>query len=590
VGQRQGKSSLKPFFDLVVRDRHPGDPQLALNLKTLQEKYDSFCIYHELQEQSLQSRDGKAALKKNGFEVEAVSNPNTDVYTRIRWQTPGEMQTAKETGQPSQPKPFERSIDAFIRLRCVVSGIDADRIVGNVFHSKYNNFVVAQGIEAPTVITKGTMEAEFSTFHMRDEISVVVAADSGKYIDIAVDVRPEGNAPRTLKDDASLVFTQFAFFGLLPLPLLFVAMFSEGQARITSNDEWCGVEAVLTSFMWRGRECVEDLSPINYGFAVYVIAFWSLALAEAHTHYLTFEGVGHKSRDNQPVPEDGDFIRKLPRWFMQSLFDVAVCLTLGAYIAYGFLVGLWFVLGAILNPTQYLVFAAAALVLLAVIASKYSTVMKLVNGVSGIVKSKVRYLFLRTATRTASHMPCTVQGGSEELVRTMVIDSVREVAAEAGIATDFDPRLLYNVVAGQPGAIDSLAASLEVEPALLHAVYAVATQDAKKFLAWIERITSTTGFDPSHGFGNEILALVEGPDSNAGQSAVKRLWILFIQSLVSEDGSVIKANANQIASICRFQHAPAEYLKASGACCGGRRRRPRRRRLRCRRPTSPSLP
>lgn len=127
----------------------------------MRERYHAFCFHAGLEPAALDSKSAGALLKAKGYAYNLRADSGTDSYCHVRWRTSREAEQLKDSNEPTQPKPFESSLDAFMRVHCVVTHLDDDAIGQLAFHAQYFRFCQVLGIEAPTIVTKGIMFEKF---------------------------------------------------------------------------------------------------------------------------------------------------------------------------------------------------------------------------------------------------------------------------------------------------------------------------------------------------------------------------------------------------------------------------------------------
>ena len=138
----------------------------------------------------------------------------------------------------------------------------------------------------------------------------------------------------------------------------------------------------------------------------------------------------------------------------------------------------WCIFGAILNPTSFLPYAAASLVVLFFVITQVAAIRWLYRSVRGISDEAVQK---KLRTRAARGRGLRARGGggltaAAEAKRNSVIDAVRKAAAAAGLDKDFDLEALLQVVGGDLSDVvvdavaDSVGAHTHVARALVAAI------------------------------------------------------------------------------------------------------------------------
>ena len=163
VEQKRKKSidSLGCFFRMYCVRRGEFDPTpKPIPVVDFRELYSAFCYYNGFVEKPLGK--GAATLKKWDQKLESFSGPQTDAFCRVRFKTTREIEAEKAAGDDlNSLKPGEDSLRAFIRTRCVITGLEADYIPTKRFNLRYDNFIKASTVDMPVPITTRVLNREY---------------------------------------------------------------------------------------------------------------------------------------------------------------------------------------------------------------------------------------------------------------------------------------------------------------------------------------------------------------------------------------------------------------------------------------------
>jgi hypothetical protein len=313
--RRLAHGSLEAFLSAYVRARNVGDPAgRRVPFDDFREKYETFCAYAHLPTERADSRRALKTLRGVAHcRLASRASPASDAFIGVRWKSAREVECLKAAGEPFGVKPFEGSLDAFLRVRCAITGLAADVIPQGLFFTKYHNFCAALGIEAPALVTKGILAEGYGIGFQRLEVRELVPTDTKKVLDLGIDLadaladRAANLAQRGHHDDLWTGLAHFVFGALLPVPLALCAFIAEDYASLTATNEWCELRAALVGLAWRGEDCVRAMSWWNYGLMHIALFLWVFGLLAAHAHYLTpFDDPFAVTRETDAVAKDAE--------------------------------------------------------------------------------------------------------------------------------------------------------------------------------------------------------------------------------------------------------------------------------------------
>ena len=276
--QRRMFKRLLAALPRAVRARGPGDPA-GRRVPTDVRELETFCMYSRLPVENMESRKSKARRPAPRCARVARSRaPSCDyVGVRCRRRARSRLKLAGTLGV----KPFESSIDGFVRVRCVVTGLRAEDQPA-LCHAKSTTSSRRQ-----RRATKGIMPTSSASASRRLEVKALAPTGTTRVLDVkgieladAITSRNEVMKTQWKAGDRRPA-SRTSLGVLLPVPLILCAFLSEDYASLTSADAWCDLGSRSSRPRGAARPCAGCAGGTTRD--ALALLMWIAALA-AHAH------------------------------------------------------------------------------------------------------------------------------------------------------------------------------------------------------------------------------------------------------------------------------------------------------------------
>lgn len=180
------------------------------------------------------------------------------------------------------------------------------------------------------------------------------------------------------------------------------------------------------------------------------------------------------------------------RWLSATLFPVVLVMTVATWFGYIGLVGVWWVLGAIVNPAAFLPYAAAVVTFVTAMTAKAHQMNSLRKNAKKIVMERVSEFIQRTLDESPLAGKLDVNGGTMEALmqgdadaalaglKKMGDDALAGAMAKVASTTGIDPAMQIKIASGDPDALAEVAADkLQMDPVLVMPIVAIARRDQR---------------------------------------------------------------------------------------------------------------
>lgn len=495
------------------------------------------------------------------------------------------------------PKISENSLQAFIRVRCIVTGLDNDFITTSLFNLKYNNYVLASAVDNPVPITKRAMLDTVNCPFERKTMNRVISEDSLFVIDFSIIKEPPSDQvndmtvedvfePAWWKSDIMAVGIHCLMPVVIIVPLLYITFKCEAAKVSSGNHEWDGMHD-LKYAPWRFLESDRyDLETLNLIFVIYGICLSGLCLVELFSHYAQMDfrpkyrnrpsnvfsymrGIDWSIMEiNFQIQSGRPIIAMLTRFFFQRFVINLGKFFLFLHVMYFALMFTWGILGAVLNPNKFLCYAAAAGTLLAFVGSQYKTLTRLLETAnsgtgSGLEAKMEKAIKGSLATCKVGKFAAALKGISGNDAATLAaaqeaIEGQADVLlGENGFSDDID---LEDIFGGEIG--ESVKSEIALPTPWAEGVFAIAERDDSKKKWCVEKICEVQGvnFDPIIA---ETLIEITANDENQRKSALKKLFVAVWEVIVenTEDPSVLPNMPNPDLILAILELTEGECLR-----------------------------
>lgn len=519
---RGADSCLRVFVERVTRPRAAKDP--VGRGPTLAEFRESFELWAILSRKKLESVAGARASKLfedvASHRIEQVCESTTDAYTRVRFRTPTELARAKALGETMRPQPGEHSLAAFMRMRCVATGLDGDYILRSDMATRYYNFCVALDLNTPMIMTKGVMQDEFGVHYKRLTIPTLAPLDGKFVIDLTLAENgrlkvPEPK-PSWLLFDATVVFIDFVVLIAPPAVFAGLAAYSQDLQQPVSNKGHC----YMTRF-WLGPEyaCFGTMSPWNRTIVHLSVGCWFGCLIYATLHHLTVDPdrrteVALGREPPAPPGALGPLKNVMDRGAKCVVFGSA-----GALVGYVVLTLVWSVLGMILNPDAFLAYGVAALALVTVAGLRKDLVIEMATAAEEKACSSIKKSLQLIATSNAAQIPAN-QTRRSEASHDVVVRAISRQALTCGLGEHVSAESVIRLLRGDDGGIAAIAEETGFHPGIVEFALAKATFDEQRVRSLALRLADEDGV----AISPKMVSCLADLCRDADETAVKRLF------------------------------------------------------------------
>ena len=554
--------SLALFLKKVCIVRPPSSPRMTpIEISEFIEHYDYFCFHNKYLVYDVEACS--STLAKVGMCLETISGTHTDVFTRLRFKTPRENEADRINGTMSiLPRAGEDSLQAFIRVRCIVTGLDNDFITTKMFNLKYDNYVRASAIDTPVPITKRAMLETANCPYKRMTLTRVTSEDNYYTFDFSRIKEPPSDKipemtvqdvfePKWYVSDAMAVLGHALVPVVVIIPLMYLTFKCEAAKASSSNTEWTGLYD-LQHAPWRFLEASRyDLETLNLVFIIYGVIISGLCLFELFFHYAQMDFRpqvrnrpknyfsymrGYKWSFSEMWSQGLPLCLKLSRFFLQRAIVNLGKFFIFLHLTYVSLIFTWGILGAVLNPNKFLAYAAAAATVLAFVVSQYKTLLKVMETATGStgegLNAKLEAAIKASlSTVTVGKYAAYLNGvsGNEaktaQAARTAVEDQADALLTEYDFSSEIDLEDIFGADVG-----DSVKSELGLSAPWARTVLAVAARDDQKKKECAAALTEIQGvnFDPGV---SEALIEVASNDEDIRKAAIKKLYISVWEAL-----------------------------------------------------------
>ena len=463
--------SIREFYDdALISGIHYEDLEDNMQdipLSKLKERYEQYCFVKNLEESNMLDEISVNFLQSRGFSMEKRSDAFTEVFKKIRFLNDKEEISS---GRKERNKD-QSSLKDYVTNRCVLTQFEEDQITCDLFKERYVEYCHRHRLQVMPV-DRMVMSENFGieaqkkemTVIFRTETSLATAPKNKHYYKIDLDKCDQKlSEEMALHTDNPLVYKKkkgnpwsrgWVIFDLvaalfhvgavvlLMLPPICIPCFmilERGMYTTADyNDEFRYQD--LTDTQWNIPNKITLLDwrfQFFWGFA-YVYGW--LSFVDLFFYYLTlsfplntlssFSRKGNKRNSKIKKNRVISFISKTVLFFEW----ICIFIVLGCTLGYLFLVCIWSILGAVLNPNAYLVYAASASTFMAFISLKITQFRNL------------KQVGLECIQRLVMEK---MQGFMDGVMKKMAIGmGVKEDMIQSAIDVAHDPQSLEKQVTG----------------------------------------------------------------------------------------------------------------------------------------------
>lgn len=477
------KNSLEVFLDSVLRERGHTESVISssedVTLEEFREAYELWAIRRDLPCSPVDDDRAERVFRDRKFKVVTVHDATTDAYAKVRLRTAAEVTKGRLLGETPRLLPGETSLHAFLRLRCVVTGLDRDFILRNDLANKYWNFIDAMHITSPQPMTKGNLRDNGGVQLRRVAVPKIHSLDGSNNshvidLDLVNEnyAEGEGKIGRTSNswrkhawDDANIVTSHFVVIGTPPLLFAILAAYAQEQEQPVSNKDWCNF-----SQSWLGPRysCFSHYSPWNAAISTATLAIWVACSFHATLYYIVTIP-GNEVNTVHPLS---------PLMTVTNAITYrAWLLSVGAACGYLSLCMVWWMLAVVVNPDEYLAYGVSALVLLSVVLSRTSSAATLGETLTARMTSHVKQALQFWGNKNIERIPRRAFAGSsansqskEMVLRTITTQTANLIGADVRpeVVVDMLNETGSQICERKKAAVDIFARASDLSPHLIN--------------------------------------------------------------------------------------------------------------------------
>lgn len=571
------RNSLEAFIDVVCRERGPHEPiGDDVTLDEFREAYELWSIQHAMRCYAVDDESvARIFLERAKHTIVRSSDASTDAYVRVRFRSAAEVQRGRLLGEAPRMLPGETSLSAFLRLRCVITGLDRDFVLRHDLARKYWNFIDAMHIASPQPMTKGNLRA--TGIEMR-RLTIArlhpLQGGSNLVLDLGLaEAKGQWHPKHRLQrrrstvvkpthwralmlQDILIVLSHVVVVGSPPTIFALLAAYSQGQEQPVSNKPWCHY-----SQSWLGPRysCFSRYSPWNAAISTVTLAIWAAFAFHATLYYIIVEpSCIRTSSHAHPL---GSL-----KAVTNALTYRAWLLSVGAIVGYAALSMVWWMLAVVINPDEYLAYGVSVVVLLGVAFSKTSAVATLTDNLTSRMTTQVKQALQFWASENAARIPrqsrvedtnSTASQSREMVLRnisTQAASLVGDVKADLvfRLFDDYDNRVM------RQEAVEVFAKATNLSPHLVRYVLAKCKHDADAVQDIALDLAAESAVALPARLVSSLCDIIRHPRS---ASSIKRLANAWASEVLGLPGTV---DADLVAHtiLCKFE--PVAFVRAFG--------------------------
>ena len=542
IKRRSILNSLEDFLDhhavKVMPHEKPSSFRNVTPLEKFKEVYETYCFSERLQLKPLSSC--QKTLTKFGIKVKTVFDGTTDSVLRIRFCSQKESVQRKEL----QPLPNEDSLSYFVRKHCVVSAYDSDSLLFREFTRRYENERKFADDELGAVpVTKRAMRklgviykrltlkhVEFSTFKlgetnyrvdlntMNSTVSLMDEFEDGDIAEVASAVLQNGLTYDLMVSAIHWLVVMALGIPSVVVPLLICSMQDESSS-LPENYRVTKFDATNWSYAF-GKKLANGRMPL-FLYAIF-IAGWvctAVLLCELICYFCfqPFDLVALSRGEATGV-------RKI--WIRLVYFCMAWCILL--WVWYIGLALSWMILGCLVNPNEYLPYAAAAATFLVFASAKVGSAMLIFSKAYEVVLKIVRKTFSSKVVSMMKMLALTekanaANSNSQDPAHMKAISLVENDKSLVNIlkASGIDLTLAVGLSKGTVSDIEEAAEAYGMSFGLMYAIVACARKDKNSIAKAVHEISAVEGMEASQETLRVLFQLTQSQDDQTLRFSMK---------------------------------------------------------------------
>ena len=479
------RNSLEEFAAEFAKEHYGRLTDFGVPRTVFLQAYEKYCLQKELP--VISCLENFAVLEGVGYYQELTFGNATEVFVRLQWKPMDEIQPL-----PDDPSPSDTSLDLFIDSEAMLTPFDSDVIPVMEFRTRYAAFIAKHGlIEFP--ITPRSME-RYQSKMIRKRMTYYrmfpqnkPGKDGGWSLWAAV-THPRSPFVLIFEVIAHMLLTL-----LIPVPILLVAQ--NVQAEVVQYE--LPSESFLAQYwslfepssfveldslpMRHPDEVAAGAEAVNFG----IMCFYALACVELVHHYMFVSG----SIDELSVANNESHTgwgRTFHGYTFRLVFHILLFLIASADITVVALMFVWAVLGAVVNPVKYLVYASGASVFIFVMLDRVTVSLAMRESIGKKIQALISArvdTFLKqqqTRNRQATMEQETDEGEEERFLDRRSKLEFRKLIEETGLdRSDVD---ILGLAQGKSGSITALAGQLGVDSGVFQLLVSIARRDQDELL------------------------------------------------------------------------------------------------------------
>ena len=396
-------NSLKHYLDLKAGSMF--QEKKSVPLKTFTKSYQDWCMEKEVRERDV--IENEKVLAQYGISMKKTNDSTTDVLKRLLFKTDQEKEEeSKHSGQAKTAD--ENSLELFVRQECNMTPHEADFVFVNRMRREYGRFCLREKLK-PVPVTEGVMAEKFGVLEDRITTRALVPQEKkedGKKLGTKDRLKAFAfkafDKVKVHGGDAGLVLAQVFILVLPSMWLVILAVFvqttHQSSLALDAHTLLSTRDMLTQPWLLMDHELLFPNKVIMLICAsFYLVSFVELVLFHLFDPLAIEEpfsyrrasfkgrtwlccaccrrksedgvnsndsagnrgGKGRKKSNKKGEPTAAPLLTKW-RWLEQTFVFACICLFVMAACGYVILVLVWAMLGAILNPSIFLPYAAAA--------------------------------------------------------------------------------------------------------------------------------------------------------------------------------------------------------------------------------------
>ena len=508
-----------------------------ISLTSLKARYEKFCFLKQYTEENMFDELSIEFLQHKGYTLKKRKDIFTEVFKKIRFKNEKEKGNIGSGGTEMD----ENSLKRFIHNECTITQFDEDQITFEELRHRYLKYCLQYRLQL-TSICRSSMSHYFGIEAEKKELTFICRREDmsddlnfhnvyykidlehcDNYLSELMGLHSETNSHHHTKHKKGDPWTRYWFvmdfaatmihigniFFLMFIPmvlpcLLLLERSKFGTADYNSEFRW----EDITSHPWNIPHKVfkQDLTfAIFWGFAVF---YGILSFIDLLFYYATVK-LPMNTLSAFQRKDHGGHVHKGTKKVLKcikkgSLFVEWVCifLIIGLLTGFVFLICIWSILGAVMNPNAYLMYAATASTFMTFISVK----IQQFNNLRAVGLAAIRRLVMEQLEGFMSGVmkKMAVGMGVKQEVLQGVIETVQDPShlqsqlasyvASSPMAKmlggDLDPALLVRVAQGDVEAIVLLGKSKGVPRSIMLTIIAVMKKDPQLLEEGLQDILS----------------------------------------------------------------------------------------------------